>query len=540
MIAKRVSAPKKTTSIKRLAEYISNPSKQCDLTSKERKEGMNGLVSYIDKDDACVRISNCGFDGLSEAIKEIQAIQKMNTRSQNDKTYHLVISFREGEHPEKNVLEQVEDRIVDKIGFYEHQRISALHTDTNNWHLHVAINKVHPVSYQNVEPYYDKFKMQEACRELEHEFGLLPDNGIAPNRKKPMNPAKDYEAHTGIKSLVTWTREIAVPEIKTILNREGANWRELHKVFNQHGLTLRPRGAGYVIQDLFSGLTVKASSVDRDFSKRKIEERIGPYKGAEAIHSSKERYEGGPIQRPSQIRDALWSQYLEDREKRKLSRSKFLNELRGQRREYLQNVFADIRIRKQEAYSSPILRYRQKKRVNAALEVERLKALEKARLMYANKREIIDTRYPVLTWTNFLRHKAENGDSSAVELLRQDTGVSIHTQANCFYGAAKQELIYRDMRYSVDKGGRIKYQLKDGWVLDTGKRVQPGSTDRNVLLAAIQIAIGKYGKKLKVNGDQKFLEQISRVACEMQMNVILNGRQVGAYQSSRKESSFER
>ena len=296
MIAKRIANPKKTSSILRLVNYIADPVKQQALQQAGQESGLRELVSYMDKPQAVVRITNCGFDSMSSAIWEMQATQKKNTRSKNDKTYHLVISFREGEQPAKEILEVVEDKIVERIGFEEHQRISALHTDTNNWHLHVAINKVHPGTYRNVEPYFDKLKMLEACRELEKEFGLLPDNGVQSNKSRSMNPAQDKEAHTGIKSLVSWIREKAVAEIKAVLEDEQPDWSKLHQVLNRHGLTIRPRGAGFVIQDISSRLTVKASSVDRSFSKKKIETILGAYQQSKIMHAAREHYKEEPVQ----------------------------------------------------------------------------------------------------------------------------------------------------------------------------------------------------------------------------------------------------
>lgn len=539
MIAKRVLAPKKTSSIKRLANYIADPVKQKEI-QPDPQSGIQGLTSYMDKPEAVVRISNCCFDSMPEAMKEIQAVQKKNTRSKNEKTYHLIISFREGEQPDKNTLEQIENRIVERIDFGEHQRVSALHTDTNNWHLHVAINKVHPGTYRNVEPYYDKFKMAEACRELEKEFGLLPDNGIQPNRKIPMNPAIDKEAHTGIISLISWIRKNATQEIKDALNKDDLTWTELHKTLNRYGLTIRPRGAGFVIQDLSIGLTVKASSVDRVFSKKKIENKLGEYQDPKVIHLSKQQYQEGPVQRSTSERDRLWEQYKQERNQNKDARGKHLKSINDQRREYLRGVFSDIRKRKQEARSSAILNWRQKKRVYAALQVERLKALEKARLVYGRNRELIDYKYPSLTWTAFLQREVENGNVTAVKLLRQGKGKSIHNQVNYIGRTGKEQPIYRDLKYRVDKRGRIRYQLKNGWVLDAGARIQPGSTDRDVLVASLQIAIGKYGKKLEVKGDRNFVDQVTRAAKDRQLNVTINGQKIIVKSQRQRGKSVER
>ena len=535
MIAKRVPAPKKTSSIRRLVSYIANPSKQVGIQPANQQEGIGQLASYMNKPQAVIRITNCGFDTMAAAIWEVQATQKKNTRSQKDKNYHLVISFREGEQPSKDILEAIEDRIVERIGFGEHQRISALHTDTNNWHLHVAINKVHPGTFRNVEPYYDKFKMLEACRELEKEFGLLPDNGVQPNKPTPMNPAQDKEAHTGIKSLVSWIREKAVEEIKTVLAGDDPSWPELHKVLNRYGLTIRPRGAGLVIQDIASGLTVKASSVDRSFSKKKVENILGEYQEAKVIHTAKEQYQEEPVQAPSSERDRLWEQYKEERDKNRSARGEQLRAIANQRREYLQKVFADIRDRKKMIREKNWLSWKIKKEVYAALQIERLKALETAAVVYQQRRDLINTRWPGLTWTAFLQREAEKGNETAVKLLRKGKGKSIHDQANFISRPGSKAPIYQGMKYQVDKRGRITYQLRDGWILDAGQRIQPGSMNHNVLVASLQIAAGKYGQKLKVEGNSEFLEAIKKAAYDRRLNLTINGQDIRVKRSGRQK-----
>lgn len=540
MIAKRVSAPKKTSSIRRLVNYIADPVKQGAIQQAGKPAGIDRLASYMDKPEAAIRISNCGFDTMAAVVWEIQATQKKNTRSQNDKTYHLVISFREGEQPASEILEAVEDGVVERIGYGEHQRISALHTDTNNWHLHVAINKVHPGTFRNVEPFFDKFKMLEACRELEKEFGLLPDNGVQPNKPTPMNPAQDKEAHTGIKSLVSWVKEKAADEIKAVLGDEEPTWSELHKILNRYGLTIRPRGAGFVIQDISSGLTVKASSVDRSFSKKKIENVLGGYQENKVIHTAKEQYKEEPIQAATSARDRLWKQYKEERDKIRSARAEQLKTISGQREKYLKKVFADIKERKNMIQQKIWLGWRYKKRVYAVLQIERLQALGTAATVYRQRRDLINNRYPGLTWTPFLQREAENGNETAVKLLRRGKGKSIHDQANFINRGGNTASIDQDLKYRVDKRGRITYQLRNGWVLDAGQRVQPGSMDHDVLVAALQIATGKYGRKLKVEGNAEFVDRITKAAYDRRLNVSINGRDIFARPEKGRAKGMER
>ena len=540
MIAKRVTAPKHTSSIRRLVSYIANPAKQAGIQKNQAVAGIKALALHMGKPEAMIRITNCGFDTMDASIWEIQATQAKNTRSKNDKNYHLVVSFREGEQPAKEILEAVEDKIVERIGFGEHQRISALHTDTNNWHLHVAVNKVHPGTFRNVEPYFDKFKMLEACRELEKEFDLLPDNGVQPNKKTPMNPAQDKEAHTGIKSLVSWIMEKTVPEIKEVLAGDNPNWPELHKFLNRYGLTIRPRGAGLVIQDINSGLTVKASSIDRSFSKKKMEDILGGYQESKVTHTAKEQYQEEPVQAATSERDKLWEQYKEEHDKTRSGRAEQLKAILDQRREYMQKVFADIKKRKKMIKEKTWLSWRHKKEVYAALQVERLKALETATIVYQQRRDLINTRWSGLTWTAFLQQEAEKGNDAAIKLLRQGKGKSIHDQANFISRSGVKAPIYQGLKYRVDKRGRITYQLRDGWVLDAGQRVQAGSLDHNVLVATLQIASGKYGRKLRVEGSLEFVERIKKAAYDRRLDLTINGQDIKVNRQDRQRGGAGR
>ena len=122
-------------------------------------------------------VNNFSVEDAAE-IKEIESTQAQNTRAKGDKTYHLIISFREGEQPDPEQLKDIEESLCKAIGLGKHQRMSAVHTDTDNLHVHVAINKIHPETFKMIEPYYDQYKMGEVCQALEVKHGLQVDNCI--------------------------------------------------------------------------------------------------------------------------------------------------------------------------------------------------------------------------------------------------------------------------------------------------------------------------------------------------------------------------
>ena len=86
-----------------------------------------------------VTITGCYSPDVEGAALEMMAVQAENRQAKSDKTYHLIISFREGERPDRDTITAIEKRFCENLGYGEHQRISVLHGDTENLHLHVFL-----------------------------------------------------------------------------------------------------------------------------------------------------------------------------------------------------------------------------------------------------------------------------------------------------------------------------------------------------------------------------------------------------------------
>ncbi|WP_419653440.1 TraI/MobA(P) family conjugative relaxase, partial [Thiolapillus sp.] len=229
------------------------------------KSDFAGLVRYIsDKQDKTERLgivqaTNCQADSMPAVIAEVLATQRLNTRAEGDKTFHLLVSFRPGEKPAADVLKAIEERICAGLGYGDHQRVSAVHHDTDNLHIHIAINKIHPTRNTMHDPFQSYRTLGELCQVLERDYGLEVDNHQS-RRKIAEGRAADMEQHTGIESLVGWIRRECLDDIK------GAqSWSELHQVMRENGLELRQRANGFVI-GAGDGTMVKASTVARDLS----------------------------------------------------------------------------------------------------------------------------------------------------------------------------------------------------------------------------------------------------------------------------------
>ena len=120
-----------------------------------------------------------GRDDLELACKLVDAIQAQNTRAGSKRTYHLVVSLGPDDRRlERKELQQTVERLVDTLGFSEHQYIAARHDDTDHEHIHVAINKIHPETFRIHSPAWDHQKLFTGARALERELGLTAKFGV--------------------------------------------------------------------------------------------------------------------------------------------------------------------------------------------------------------------------------------------------------------------------------------------------------------------------------------------------------------------------
>ncbi|MBN2825821.1 MAG: relaxase/mobilization nuclease domain-containing protein [Campylobacterales bacterium] len=160
------------------------------VASKGKSTGsFQGLADYLlDKQNKGQKVNdfefeNCPFKNIEENLVLIKATGDLNKMIQSDKTLHLVVSFSEDEQPSKEVLKDIEKELLKSIGMEEHQRLIVSHNNTNNFHFHIAINKVHPTTHKLVDPYQSKNKLLSKASELEEKYNLRRDQEQSQSQK---------------------------------------------------------------------------------------------------------------------------------------------------------------------------------------------------------------------------------------------------------------------------------------------------------------------------------------------------------------------
>jgi hypothetical protein len=510
MIAKRIDTKAASPRIARLVRYVVAAQGGIDPRSWSRTADyvLNSGTSSRGEKVGGVRVTHCHTDDPAAAATLIECTQAANTRSKTDKTYHLVFSFPPGEEPPLEVLHAIEDQLCAAIGYTDHQRISAVHIDCDHLHVHVAINKVHPKGFQNIEPYFDKKKLMEACECIELEYGLTRTNhGLRGEKPKAQIREKQAgaEAHSGVETLTGYVAREVSPAL-----HKAASWQELHTTLAEHGLEIKQRGAGLVIGN---GTTwVRASQCDRAFSLKALTGRLGPF---EENRQEKPRkpYEPKPRQaHPSSA--MLFEQYQRQQMKHKLARNHSLAQLKYEGtllEANLQRWRLAQRLLVKAAATGPQRRVMLK-----------MVSLQAAVTRNANKRAIdakrrvfmAETRMP--SWACWLALQAENGNTEAVAVLRSRE--EREAMRGDLVTAAKNEnaenIILKGLKLEADKDGSLSYNAADGGlVIDRKTHVQSFRTTAGSSLIALELAAKRFkGQALIVEGQADFQKAIARLA----------------------------
>lgn len=279
-----------------IGKKIKNPRKSASKTVR-----IDRLIGYVLIPETENRSAKCIYSGARgfltdrpESLKaEMLALSEEALRSK-DTINHYVLSWQEDEHPGPEQVEEAVSLFMRELGLEEHQVVYALHADTENIHLHLVINRVHPDSFKVIKPNggFDIEAVHRAIAVIEYRQGwrreqngrydgeqVLADKEmgkeVRPTRRpdRPRQPGQrkvDMERRTGEKSAERIAIEDGAPVI-----RRASSWQELHWQLAEIGMRYEKTGSGAT---LFVGdVGVRASNADRNASLSRLQKRLGLY-----------------------------------------------------------------------------------------------------------------------------------------------------------------------------------------------------------------------------------------------------------------------
>lgn len=216
---------------------------------------------------------NLATDDPLLAATYMNAIAELSKRCRNA-CYHTSINWHPDERPTPEIMQEIARRTLEMAGLSEHQALVMGHGDKPHAHLHMMINRVHPVTGRAWSTSHDYLRFDRIMKELSAEYGFqyVPGHAFAPALtdalpKKP-NSKATYAAKRGADTKrPQWSRKRSRAYGQEISHRfdQATSWDDLEFLFAEEGLTLERKGKGQK-----SGLIVGDGQAYTKFSALKL------------------------------------------------------------------------------------------------------------------------------------------------------------------------------------------------------------------------------------------------------------------------------
>lgn len=235
-------------------------------------------------------VSQHNLLSFESAASEMSSVAMQNDRIK-DPVYHFILSWQEDENPTDDQIFASAKYALRRMNMGLHQYVASIHRDTDNVHVHVAANRVHPMTFTAVNIFNDADKLQRACRELEQKYNFKVDNGSwvrdADNQivrakrgyKKAPRGAATLEHFADRESLYTYAVMHCRKDINAMFRDKSTTWERMHDVFDRAGLKLERRGEGMIVRDRFNPqqTPIKASRLHTSMTLSRLEPKVGAF-----------------------------------------------------------------------------------------------------------------------------------------------------------------------------------------------------------------------------------------------------------------------
>jgi hypothetical protein len=522
MIVKKVPAKKATkSSYKALANYI-----------LDKSNDMEKVESYW--------FTNCSYTEIDHNVLEIENMQQLNQRAKQDKTYHLIVSFDETENPSEEVLQDIEEELLKSIGLEDCQRLSVVHGNTNNKHIHIAINLIDPHTLKYTNTSFDKLTLQRRAAELEKKHNLVITNHVKKTPEEKASELDDKTIHTGMINFKDWVKETVTEDIKKIIANDKSTWKDLYECLAKYDLELREHGNGYVISSKSQKLFIKASDVHRELSKGKLNKRYGEI-NKEILKATIE--ETTPISKFGEktiLKSSLWDEYREkEKQKDQDKRLALINEKKD-RLKVIDLINKKWQLQRDKTMKNKSISRLEKQKIYKMIKESKTKEIEAARDRFKEQRNNAYTDYKKISFKDFLINKALEGDQDALKSIRKQK-TSINPSDNTLSAVDKKEnnQIFTFGNKMVNKDGSITYNIDEkSKVIDKGDhlKVSINNNKSNEILTTLKMAIAKYGNELDITGTESFKREVLKAVKEHNLDVSFSDKSMQQVNQAQRES----
>lgn len=444
----------------------------------QKLAGFGELTTYVAKqtnDDGehkCTAVLLQHLTSLDTAAAELYAVAAKNSRVA-DPVLHMIVSWPEHERPDNEAIFAAARRLLKAIHLDEHQAVMAIHDDTDNIHVHIEVNRVHPVTFKSQPlPWLHKTLHREA-RHIEIDNNWHHDNGlfivqqtadgqkfVVPNdgyieadeldHGTPTGAQMQFEAWSDEPSLVEFCRDVVTEQATAALDLEPS-WGTLHDVLAQHNMRLNKTGASSwqleAIQESGEIIRLPASRALRKLGLKNLAPKLGDFTPspeplayrppvkledsasaeqaanprARSTKRDPDRREIRRLERAA-ARTALIERFRADKEAARKTRNTTRDQqhqIRLRRHNQLEAHKAKFAIRRAGIQKDTTLSATVKKQRYSLLAMERMQDRLTIDASYATELDAVQgaaTTIPV--WRKWVEEQARLGDQAAISALR--------------------------------------------------------------------------------------------------------------------------
>ena len=520
MIVKKVLNPKKSASkaarVGGLADYILNP------------EHENGK-------EKCIQSGAENFltDTHSAQKAEMIALSLEAVKSK-DPIDHWVLSWKSDEHPTTDQAKQAVEMFISHLGLNDHQYIWGLHDDTENMHVHIQVNRVHPdtLKVTKVNKGFDLNAAHQAIAIIEHtqgwsketnaRFDIENEKPIArdqdPNKQKqPGSRQQDMEVQTGTKSAQRIAIEIAAPIIK-----QASSWQELHQQLAVHGMRYQIKGSGALLY--VGDITIKPSDIHPTASLPKLQSRLGLFEPAnQDIVVAKRSAKPQPL-KPNQ---AGWKEYVVIRDAYKTGKTQSKLVMDKQQSAERNQLYAKLKIERTDVLSGD---WKGKGELRNGL-VSVLATAQMAEKLELQERHRAERQQFLAQYKAMPQYKEWLTRPAMVGTLIIDERAIVNRVK-----APSLSSILKSLTHEK-KNGRVTYRSKGADLfIDEGRRLQVvNENSETAIAAALAVAKQKFGTTLTLTGSTEFQRRTVEVAVKNNLGIKFSDPSLETYRQSLME-----
>ncbi len=496
----------------------------------------HGKGSFKDLVDYCVsnppeRVAYIGLQNIistESAALEMDAIA-MNNKRCKDPVFHAILSWREMEIPTNAQVDEAVKIALSELDLQDCQAFWIVHNDTENRHVHIVVNRIHPQTYRAVQPAnnWTHKAIQRASRKIEIVQGWeIEQNGVyrvtadgeLVQKEKDSTPklsksALDMEAHTASKSAQRIGQEIAAPII-----RSSKSWKELHRELAKEGITFEKKGSGAIL--IIGDTVIKASMAGRDISLSKLIECLGAFEQRDSSVCVAER-KPEPVEKVIKSKvTSNWERFTEARETYFKEKSEAQNALAEKHKKERTELLARQKEERNALFigswkGKGALLNRQRSVMAARQQSEKLNLRDRQKSERDEFKKRLPRRFPNFkTWL----HEKETMPESYLSFRYPKQGTMCGAETT-------EEKRIADLRaftpVITNKGG-VAYKKQDkneAAFIDYGKKIiLSEKPDETAIFAAMQLACQKWGG-VQLHGSDEYKRMCVDIAIRHNLRI---------------------